>query len=428
MTDEAPTRAQSASVEPKPEQQRVSKPRRHLLPEHGGLAFVIALSVDALGTGLWLPITVLYFSTVAGLSVPSVGLALSVASLIGLGLTPLAGIACDRWGARLVAQAALLIRALAFLGYLLVHHLPELVLLAGLVAAGDRSWPVASQLMTGVLVPQKSRAMWLGVSRSLRNAGMGAGSALTALILFLRGRDDPAAYRLLVLANAITFLIAAVLCSRLPRAQMAREAETRVGRVWRDPTLLRFLLVATPATWCYVALLVVAPVYAVTARHGPAWLAGGILVVNTAVTVALQVPLLRVLRRFSVERLTLVGMILLAVAYVLFAGSGVLGGPTAISVGVLLATLALTVGISVFYPASTATLMETAPEPVRGRYLSAYQTLFGLAYVLGPTLLLAMLNWRPSSPWWFLGIATGAAALAYAYLQRGPLRVGTSNG
>jgi MFS family permease len=54
----------------------------------GHEALVIAFLIDALGTGLFLPFSLLYFQTIAGLALPAIGATLTVATLAGLIITP----------------------------------------------------------------------------------------------------------------------------------------------------------------------------------------------------------------------------------------------------------------------------------------------------------------------------------------------------
>jgi hypothetical protein len=50
----------------------------------GHEALVIAFLIDALGTGLYLPFSLLYFQTIAGLALPAIGATLTVATVLTL--------------------------------------------------------------------------------------------------------------------------------------------------------------------------------------------------------------------------------------------------------------------------------------------------------------------------------------------------------
>lgn len=68
------------------------------LPQMEGTGgFLVALLVDALGTGFFTPISLLYFHVVAGLPLPAIGVVLTVATILTLPLTPLTGVLVDRF-------------------------------------------------------------------------------------------------------------------------------------------------------------------------------------------------------------------------------------------------------------------------------------------------------------------------------------------
>ncbi|WP_413805034.1 MFS transporter [Streptomyces sp. OE57] len=85
-----------------------------------------ALSIDALGTGLFLPFSILYFTATTDLTLGRVGLALSIAALVRIPATPGAGMFCDRFGARNTVVVSNLTQAVGFFNYLLVDSFGHL--------------------------------------------------------------------------------------------------------------------------------------------------------------------------------------------------------------------------------------------------------------------------------------------------------------
>src|SRR5215831_18810081 len=134
----------------------------HLQP--GQQWYVVSMLINALGSGLYYPFAVLYGLQVVGLSFPLVGLGLSIAKGVSLATVPLQGALVDRFGARTLQIAAHLIRAVAFLGFLL---------LAALVALGD-STPAETVLVADFAAPEEL-GRWYGLDRVLFNAGVGVG-------------------------------------------------------------------------------------------------------------------------------------------------------------------------------------------------------------------------------------------------------------
>lgn len=78
--------------------------------------FVSAVAVDAIGSGVFMPISVLYFLASASLSLVQIGLALSKASGLRLPFSPLLGGLVDRIGAKQILLVATSCRPSASLG------------------------------------------------------------------------------------------------------------------------------------------------------------------------------------------------------------------------------------------------------------------------------------------------------------------------
>ena len=92
-----------------------------LVPEPGARRRLgLATGIYNIGTGMFMTVSVLYFTEGLGLSVTEVGLWLAVAGLIGLfGGVPMGHLA-DRRGPRGVAALSLVVLALTMVGYIFV--------------------------------------------------------------------------------------------------------------------------------------------------------------------------------------------------------------------------------------------------------------------------------------------------------------------
>jgi len=93
--------------------------------------------VDATGRGLFLAVSVLYFTRFAGLSAGSVALGLSLAGLAALiGAVPLGSLG-DRFGHRRVWVLLTAVQSAVFAAYPLVRTFPEFVALATVAALAE---------------------------------------------------------------------------------------------------------------------------------------------------------------------------------------------------------------------------------------------------------------------------------------------------
>ncbi|MGW2478346.1 hypothetical protein ACWCWQ_00715 [Streptomyces sp. NPDC001571] len=68
----------------------------------GERRMLVAMAVDATGSGMYVPFSLVFFHHVTGLGFATVGLVLTAVGLVGLGALPLAGAAVDRYGAQRV--------------------------------------------------------------------------------------------------------------------------------------------------------------------------------------------------------------------------------------------------------------------------------------------------------------------------------------
>src|ERR671917_171802 len=99
------------------------------LPEsRGHRRLLVAFATDALGTGLFLPFSLLFFTATTPVELTDVGIALSIAAVVRIPATALAGILTDRVGARAAIIGSNLVQCLGFAGYLFVDSFPHLLL------------------------------------------------------------------------------------------------------------------------------------------------------------------------------------------------------------------------------------------------------------------------------------------------------------
>jgi MFS family permease len=381
------------------------------LPSFPGMRrFLAALAVDALGTGLFLPFTILYFLRVVGLSPAEVGIGLGLSGVLAAAAVPLFGVAIDRLGPVRAGVMNLALRGVLFATYLLMGpSLPLFVVLVGLAAAGDRTWPPTSQTLVAELVPAESRITWLGAVRTLRFAALGVGTAASGALVSL-GSSTVWGYRSVLIGNAVSFLVAALLLASLgrrvtPRAPHPAQQGGAGGYrlVLADADFRRLLLLCVPLGVCYTALTVALPVWLVDGLGASNVAAGLVLSLNTFAVVFFQLPVALRAARYPLRRTLSAAGLVFAVSYGLLAvaghvPSGLLGAYIVLAVGLL------SLGELMFSPTSAAAVTDLAPERLRGRYLSAFQLIFVGINSLGPAVLVPMLLTHPAATWGFLAV------------------------
>ena len=376
----------------------------------GERALITGIAIDATGSGMYVPFNLIFFHHVTGLPLSSIGLVLTVTSLIALAALPLGGSAVDRFGALKVLIALYLLRAIGFALYPLAHGIALFAVLALVTAVGTRAAPSTLQARFAELLEGTDRDRMQALSRSLGNGGLGAGTLIASVIIATGGSYS---YVALAWLNAASFVIAALLALRTPASPRIerKRAERRGGYrlLARDRPFLALTLANLLLAIGYTSLTILLPVYAIGWLHLPDGLIGSAFIVNTVMCATLGVPVAGFLRRRfpTRNRMAVAGTLLFAAAFV---GQIVLGTVRPHSTVIIMAVLLSCVVVAsvaelVHSPAASTLAQAAAPAPVRGRYLAAYQSSWALANALAPAVFTALVAADGRLPWLVITIA-----------------------
>ncbi|CAG6393228.1 MFS transporter [Streptomyces cocklensis] len=402
-----------------PSRTRPTSPTRATTRLPGEKAMLGAMAVDSVGSGMYVPFSLVFFHHITGLSFAVVGAVLTAVGLVGMAALPLAGAAVDRYGARRVQLLLYGVRGAGFALYPFATALPAFAAVALGTAFGDRAFPAVQQSWIGEVATGADRDRLQAAGRALRNGGLGAGALLASLVVTLAGDRGFIAAAWL---NAASFAVAWLLMRRVqaPARPAAQAAPKAAGAGYRVVFADRPFLGLTSANFLvalgYSALSVLFPLLIAGSLHGPQSLTGAAFTVNTVLCAVGGVHIARLSRRGGARRTrsAALGAVLFASA---FAGLAVLATvrPQAgwVSVGLLLALVTLyTVAETVHNPAASSLAVAAAPEALRGRYMAAYQLSWSLASILAPSLFTALTAAGAALPWLLLvGTSLGAAGL-----------------
>ncbi|WP_329565511.1 MFS transporter [Kitasatospora sp. NBC_01266] len=384
----------------------------------GERALLAGMAIDSVGSGMYVPFSLVFFRHVTGLPLPLIGAVLTVTGFVAMAALPLVGTAVDRFGARRLQLGLYVVRGLGFAAYPFAGSLPAFAAVALLTSIGDRGFPVAQQARIGELARGADVERLQAIARSLSNAGLGAGTLLASLIIGVLGdRGFTAAAWL----NSASFFAAALLARRVPAvvqgfgsALRRRAAANGAGADcgYRAVLADRRYLGLTSANFLiavgYSALSVLLPVFAVSCLGAPQSLVGVAFVVNTVLCALAGVPVARLARRFgSRTRTAAVGAGLFAASAV---GQVVLGTvrPHLLPVvlgGLLILVVVATMGELVHNPSASALATSAAPPALRGRYQATYQLSWSLAKTVAPSLFTLLLAVDARLPWLLVAVA-----------------------
>ncbi|WP_443056082.1 MFS transporter [Streptomyces sp. NBC_00239] len=163
--------------------------------------------VDKTGTGLWAGAAALYFVTVAGLGIAEVGLLVGISGAAGIAGAPLGGRLADRFPLTRLLVALQLLRFVSALALLTTHQFWPLLAYSALGSLGDRAANVLTKLYAA-RISGPDRVRYQAINRTSMNIGYAIGGLAAAAAL---GIGTPAAYRALLLGDALSFLAMALL-------------------------------------------------------------------------------------------------------------------------------------------------------------------------------------------------------------------------
>ncbi|MEV5612693.1 MFS transporter [Streptomyces sp. NPDC052225] len=250
--------------------------------------------LNALGRGLFFPISVLYFTRIVGLSATSVGVGLTVAGVFGLAAGVPAGRASDRWGSRRVLCALWSGVGLSMAAYALVDSYAGFLGTAICYAALNQSSTGVRGALYADVLPPAHRVEGRAHLRMVTNVGMGVGGLFGAVALQW---DSRAAYLTLILVNACTFVIGALMVVRLPvTPERVAQGDAPAASRWRAVRDLPYLSVTVlnaVLALQYSLLEVGLPLWIVQNTDAPRWSAALVAVLNCALVALLQVPATR---------------------------------------------------------------------------------------------------------------------------------------
>jgi MFS family permease len=360
-----------------------------LVPDRGPARMVVFLSVvQALGSGVFLTSSAIFFTRVVEFSPTQVGVGLSLAGLCGFAAAVPAGRIADHFGARVPLALSYGGLAILFVVYLLVDDFAGFVVVASLVALCQTAGsPLRSALAVALF--GKGAVRVRAQMRSAYNLGFVGGAALAAIAIAQTSR---AAFVMVLVANALAQASCMLLTLRLPPGAPVRTGQpTRRSRsALRD---MRFVGVAllSGALELYQPIMDVGvPLWIITWTAASPAVNSLLLVLNTVAVVLLQVAMsrgadtaaggARLLRRSG---------LLLAGACVVYAASN--WGNALIAGLVLVAgSVLLVLGELAQSAGGYALSFELPPPGQEGAYQGVFALGRGLQQFAGPALVTAL--------------------------------------
>lgn len=365
-------------------------------------ALFTATAVSRVGRGVFLAVTVLFFTQVIGLSAAEAAVVLAVSSGCGVVASFLGGWLADRWSARRLAFTFELTGGLLLAAYAFVADFPSALVLASLAGFFDTlGHSSRSAIIARGFAPDR-RVHARAVLRMVTNLSIAAGSGIAAIALALGTAE---AYRIVIAGAGLVCALGSLPLLRLtaavdaPARTRTAALRTETGSIdrdavaaasaerrdwnrrspWRDPRyLLLSGLSAVFGMQFGVAELGV-PLWITEYTGAPEVTVALLLVVNTVLVVLFQVRASRGTHDLLVAgRVTLAAGWLMVAACLVYALAA--GLPAWAAIAVLVAGMVAHTFAEILSQAGAWGLSFELADPVRA---GAYQGVFGMGFSIG---------------------------------------------
>jgi MFS family permease len=378
-----------------------------------------ALGIDNIGSGMFLPLTLVYVTRVVDVPLALAGGLISAGALIGLLVPLVAGRFVDALGPRNIVIAAQLIQLVGMVTYVMAAGPGMVLVAAALTICGSQLFYSALFTLVGDVAPSEPKDHFFAIVDMVRSACFGLGALLAGAMLAIGGDH---ALVVIVIVNAVSFLAGAAVGSFIATGTHRRTAASRSGTssettspagsdsaratVLRNGPFLFLTLGVAMVTFASDFFLVGLPVFALGRSGIPAWVPGACVTILTVITSVAMAWMVR--RTQSLARTTVIGVGTVILAIWAMACMLTLILPAAWApLWLIGATVVLAAGQLLIGTRPNALAESIAPTGAKGRYLSFFQFGFSLAGVLAP-LLVGALAVSPWLPW----VIVAAVALA----------------
>ncbi|WP_091325640.1 MFS transporter [Arthrobacter sp. cf158] len=380
-----------------------------------------ATLVATVGRGIFLTLTVLYFTHFVGLSASEIAVILSVSSGVGVATSYIGGRLADRFSARRLLAGLAAVEGLAIMAYPFAGNFSAALLIACIAVGVNRAANSTRSAIIARAFDGPNRVNTRAVLRTITNVGIAAGGMVAGLAL-LAGTAE--AYRgLMIGAGAIYVLSALRLLSLPSRVDAPRRDAGNTGpnqgiSPFRDGRYVLLTVLAGVFGMQFGLAEMGVPLWIAQDTTAPDVLISVVMVINTACVILLQVPFSRGTdhpRRAG--KIVMRSGVLMAVACALYAMAG--GMPVIAAIALLCGAALLHAFAEILSQAGTWGLSFELADPRRA---GAYQGMFGMGFSLGamlaPLVVTATVVEHGSIGWCILGAIFLASAAGIALIAR----------
>ena len=360
--------------------------------------------VNRLGTFV-LPFLTLYL-TGHGYSPAQAGIAIACYGLGGLISQVAGGLVADRLGRRNAIALSMFGASALTLALWRATSLAAIYPITFALAVFAELYRPASGALIADLLPAEQRVTAFTLYRLTVNVGWAAGLAIGG---FLAERNFALAFIGDAITSASFGVIALVALPHGTRTAKKHERHLATARasILADRGFLLFLAAVLTTGLIYSQNVSTLPLEIRDAGYGASTY-GSLQALNGTLVVLFELVVISWTQRFERFRMIALGNLLIGLG---FASLLLVASVPGFVIFILIWTL----GEMIESPLASAVAADRAPLHARGRYQSAYGSMFGLAWILGPVLGTSIYQASPDALWiacGLVGVASAALALA----------------
>lgn len=360
-----------------------------------------------------IPLLSVHFVDGLGWAAASIGLVLAVRQFVQQTLTIVSGALADRFGAKQLILAGLIVRTIGFAAMAHVTTLPALLVTSLLAGIGGALFDAPTGAAMAALTTDDERLQFYSVRGVITSLGMTLGPLIGAALL----KVD---FALVAYLSASLYLVALIVTWwLLPKVQVGQPDQpltSGVKHVVRDRPFMILVALLMGYWFMWVQLTLSVPLKA-TALSGDESSVGIIYAVNAAITIALQVPLIR----FLGQRLQPMPALVIGLGIMSLAMGSIALTPTFAALLVCIAIFSIG---NLIATANQSTVIAGMAQPdARGSYFGmsaiALAVGGGLGNLIGSALYGASTtNGHPAVPWLIIGSVGALSTLGLWMMNR----------
>ncbi|PWC03770.1 MFS transporter [Agromyces badenianii] len=409
-----------------------------------------ATLISRVGRGIFLTVTVLYFTFIVGLAPHEVAIVLAAASAAGVVASLAGGWLADRFSAKRLLIVFTAVEGVALITYVFADDFVTALVIAVVCGFFEQAANSTRSAIIARGFEGEGRVHARAVLRAVTNVAIAAGSGLGALALALGTAE---AYRTLIAGAGALYLLGLIQLVRLPsrvdaqprtaaapvttatgsvdaaasaEAAIAERRAWRRHSPWRDPRYLVLTALSAVFGMQFGVAELGVPLWIARETAAPEAVVAALLILNTVIVVIFQVPLSRGTHDLRVAaRVSGIAAWLMAAACLVYASAAEL--PVGFAIAVLVVAAITHAFAEVLSQAGGWGLSFELADPVRA---GSYQGVFGMGYTVGalaaPLVVNATAISHGFSGWVVLAAIFLASGLGIRWLARRAARTAES--